>query len=91
MAICEFCKGQIEPGTGKMFVYKDGKIVRFCKSKCEKHHFKLKHKGRTTKWTDEYHRLKKQATKEPVKKEEKVKKAPVKKVKKAPVKTEEEL
>lgn len=65
MASCEFCKGTIEQGTGKMFVHKDGKIVRFCSSKCEKHHFKLRHKGRTTPWTPEFQRLKKQVVKEP--------------------------
>jgi large subunit ribosomal protein L24e len=85
MAICDFCKGTIEQGTGKMFVHKDGKIVRFCSSKCEKHHFKLKHKGRTTAWTPEFQKLKKQAVKEPVKAA-----APPAKAKKATKKTTEE-
>jgi large subunit ribosomal protein L24e len=41
MATCSFCKKEITPGTGKMFVYKEGKILHFCSSKCEK--LTLKH------------------------------------------------
>ncbi|MBU1976009.1 MAG: ribosomal protein L24e family protein [Nanoarchaeota archaeon] len=58
MAKCDFCKQKIGPGTGKKFIQKDGKILDFCSAKCERHVFKLKHKSRTTKWTDEYHKLK---------------------------------
>lgn len=32
---CTFCGSQIEPGTGKMLVKKDGTIQYFCSSKCE--------------------------------------------------------
>lgn len=58
MAKCDFCKHKIEPGTGKKFIQKDGKVLDFCSGKCETHHFKLKHKGRTTKWTAEFQKLK---------------------------------
>jgi len=33
---CSFCGEGIEPGTGKMFVKRDGTIYYFCSSKCEK-------------------------------------------------------
>ena len=28
--VCSFCGSQLEPGTGKMFVKKDGAIFYFC-------------------------------------------------------------
>jgi len=59
MPRCDFCRKQIEPGTGKMFVRKDGKTFDFCSSKCEKNMLKLKRKPRTTKWTVEYADVKK--------------------------------
>ncbi|RMF55151.1 50S ribosomal protein L24e [Candidatus Woesearchaeota archaeon] len=58
MARCSFCANRIPPGTGKMLVMKDGKILHFCSSKCEKNHVKLKHKPRTTRWTHTFHKLK---------------------------------
>ncbi len=36
--ICSFCGGPIEPGTGKMYVRKDGSISFFCSSKCQNNH-----------------------------------------------------
>ncbi|NQV08573.1 50S ribosomal protein L24e [Candidatus Woesearchaeota archaeon] len=51
---CSFCGEQIRPGTGKMFVKIDGKILYFCSSKCDKNMLKLKRKPRKTKWTQEY-------------------------------------
>ncbi|MFH1916878.1 MAG: ribosomal eL24 family protein [Nanoarchaeota archaeon] len=59
MARCDFCKSRIEQGTGKKFIYKDGHISNFCSSKCERHTFRLKHKGRNVRWTEEYQKLKK--------------------------------
>lgn len=50
MAKCSFCKKSIEQGTGKMFVTKDGRIMHFCSTKCEKHTFKLKRNPRKTRW-----------------------------------------
>jgi large subunit ribosomal protein L24e len=32
---CTFCGSELEPGTGKMLVKKDGSIQYFCSSKCE--------------------------------------------------------
>lgn len=36
MRTCSFCNKEIEEGTGKMYVKKDGSIYFFCSSKCEK-------------------------------------------------------
>ena len=47
---CSFCKRRIEPGTGKLFVKKDGSILRFCSSKCEKNMLKLRRNPRKVKW-----------------------------------------
>ncbi|MDY6931468.1 MAG: 50S ribosomal protein L24e [Halobacteriota archaeon] len=33
---CSFCGTVMELGTGKMYVKKDGSILYFCSSKCEK-------------------------------------------------------
>lgn len=63
MAKCTFCGTNINPGTGKMFVKVDGRILYFCSMKCEKQTFKLNHKSRTTKWTDEAQKVKKGAKK----------------------------
>ena len=51
MAKCSYCGKQIEKGTGKIFVKKDGKILNFHNSKCEKNMLKLKRKARNFKWT----------------------------------------
>src|SRR3989304_3414521 len=33
---CSFCGNDIEPGTGKMFIRRDGTGYFFCSSKCER-------------------------------------------------------
>ncbi len=48
---CSFCGNTMEIGTGKMFVKKDGLIMYFCKSKCEKNGLGLKRTPRKFKWT----------------------------------------
>lgn len=50
MKKCSFCGSNIEPGTGKMHVKKDGTVYSFCSSKCEKNMLKLHRNPRTTKW-----------------------------------------
>ncbi|MEM3058793.1 MAG: 50S ribosomal protein L24e [Methanomassiliicoccales archaeon] len=49
--ICSFCGHEIEPGTGRMFVKKDGTIYMFCTSKCYKNMVFLKRVPRRTEWT----------------------------------------
>ena len=44
----------MEPGTGKMYVKKDGTVLYFKNSKCEKNYLKLKRKPLATKWTKFY-------------------------------------
>jgi large subunit ribosomal protein L24e len=50
MAKCNFCSRQIEKGTGKIFVKKDGKILHFCSNRCEKNMLKLKRKASNLRW-----------------------------------------
>ncbi|HTY91530.1 MAG TPA: 50S ribosomal protein L24e [Methanocella sp.] len=47
---CTFCGTQIEPGTGKMLVKKDGTIQYFCSTKCQ-NNSKLGRIPRLTQWT----------------------------------------
>lgn len=51
---CSFCEEEIMPGTGKMYVKKDGKIFYFCSMKCQKNMIKLKRKARVIKWTKSF-------------------------------------
>jgi len=55
---CSFCDKIIEPGTGKMFVKRDGTIFYFCSSKCQKNQ-KLGRVPRKVRWTNHAHNIKK--------------------------------
>ncbi len=48
---CTFCGNQLEPGTGKMFVKKDGTIFFFCSTKCQNNQ-KLGRVPRRVEWTN---------------------------------------
>ncbi len=50
MPKCSFCSGQIEQGTGKIFIENTGKTHWFCSSKCEKNTRKLGRDPRDFKW-----------------------------------------
>ncbi len=52
---CSFCGGEIEPGTGIMYVRNDGSILWFCSSKCFKN-YKMGRKARKLVWTQKYKR-----------------------------------
>ena len=54
MAVCDFCGNAIARGTGKMYVFKTGKIMYFCSSKCEKNMISLKRKPSLFKWTKSF-------------------------------------
>ena len=54
MTTCSFCGKEIEKGTGKQIVKKDGKILNLHAKKCEKNLIKLKRKARNLKWTKHY-------------------------------------
>lgn len=53
MVKCTFCGSELRPGTGKMFVKKDGKLLYFDSRKCEKNMLDLNRKPRETAWTEE--------------------------------------
>jgi large subunit ribosomal protein L24e len=57
---CSFCAAEIEPGTGMMFVKRDGSIYNFCTSSCRKQQLHLGRVGHRLKWT-RAHALKKAA------------------------------
>jgi large subunit ribosomal protein L24e len=48
---CSFCAGEIEPGTGMMFVKRDGTVFHFCSSSCRKQQLNLGRVGHRLKWT----------------------------------------
>lgn len=48
---CSFCAGEIEPGTGSMFVKRDGTVFHFCTSSCRKQQLHLGRVGHRLKWT----------------------------------------
>lgn len=52
--ICSFCGVDIEPGTGKMHVKKDGTIYLFCAHKCYMNMIKMKRVPRRVEWTRAY-------------------------------------
>jgi len=51
---CTFCGNEIEPGTGMMYVKKDGTIYYFCSSKCRKNMLELKRDPKKVRWTKFY-------------------------------------
>jgi large subunit ribosomal protein L24e len=54
--VCTFCGNEIEPGTGKMFIKKDGTIYNFCSMKCQKNLLVLKRIPRRVRWTKNFKR-----------------------------------
>ena len=54
--VCTFCGNEIEPGTGKMFIRKDGTIYNFCSMKCQKNLLILKRIPRRVRWTKNFKR-----------------------------------
>jgi large subunit ribosomal protein L24e len=51
---CSFCADEIEPGTGMMFVKRDGSVFHFCTSSCRKQQLHLHRVGHRLKWTRAY-------------------------------------
>lgn len=58
MRTCSFCGNNVEPGTGKMFVKKDGTIFFFCGMKCQKNMLLMGRIPRRVVWTETYMRAK---------------------------------
>ena len=48
---CSFCAGDIEPGTGQLFVKRDGSLFSFCSSSCRKQQLGLGRVGHRLRWT----------------------------------------
>ena len=48
---CSFCAGEIEPGTGTMYIKRDGTVFHFCASSCRKQQLHLGRVGHRLKWT----------------------------------------
>jgi large subunit ribosomal protein L24e len=48
---CSFCADEIEPGTGIMYVKKDGSVFHFCSTSCRKQQMVLGRVGHRMKWT----------------------------------------
>jgi len=55
---CSFCGEEIEPGTGKMFIKRDGTVFFFCTSKCQKNLLHLGRVPRRVPWTRHYMKVK---------------------------------
>ncbi len=51
---CSFCGEKIQPGTGRMYIKKDGRSYNFCSTKCFKNLVDLKRVPRRTKWSKNY-------------------------------------
>ncbi len=86
--ICSFCGNEIEPGTGRMYVKKDGTVLYFCSSKCYKNMMELHRVPRRVRWTRDYLKEKRIRTgAKEEKKEEKEEKPVKKRVKKTVKKT----
>jgi large subunit ribosomal protein L24e len=80
---CSFCGNDIEPGTGKMYIKKDGTVFYFCQNKCQKNLLKLNRVPHRTRWTTRYGEMK--AVRLAPERKEKAKKK-VKTAKKVPTK-----
>ena len=52
--VCSFSGEEIEPGTGLMYVQRDGTVKWFKNSKARKNAMKLKRNPRKVKWTRYY-------------------------------------
>ena len=52
--ICSFTNEEIEPGTGLMYIKRDGSVMWFRASKARKNSLKLKRNPRRLKWTQRY-------------------------------------
>ena len=87
---CSFCGEPIEPGTGKMYIKKDGTVFYFCSNKCKKNRIDIGRVPRRTRWTVRYAELKASSLKRKKKVEapekEEVKKPRARKVQKKEIK-----
>ncbi len=52
--VCSFSGDEIEPGTGTMYIKRDGTVWWFKNSKARKNMVNLKRNSRKVKWTRHY-------------------------------------
>ena len=52
--VCSFSGEEIEPGTGMMYVRRDGTVLWFKDSKARKNALQLRRNPRRVKWTRHY-------------------------------------
>ena len=64
MAKCVFCGDMIKPGTGFLFVKKDGSAFFFCSRKCERNHQGMHRNPIAVRWTAYFHAEKERAKSE---------------------------
>lgn len=51
MTNCTFCGAAIEPGTGKMYIKRDGSVFHFDSAKCQRNQVGLGRVNRHVRWT----------------------------------------
>ena len=51
---CSFCGDTVVPGTGKMYVKRDGTVLHFCKAKCQRNMVGMGRINRNVGWTQAY-------------------------------------
>ncbi|MBW3582420.1 MAG: 50S ribosomal protein L24e [Euryarchaeota archaeon] len=54
--VCSFCGNNVEPGTGMMYIKRDGTVLMFCTSKCRKNMLELKRVPRRVRWSQHFER-----------------------------------
>lgn len=54
MTDCTFCGKEIEPGTGKMYVKRNGDVYHYCASKCQHNMLGTGRVPRYIKWTKSF-------------------------------------
>lgn len=54
MTECTFCGKEVEPGTGKLYVKRNGDVFHFCSHKCQHNMLGMKRMSRYVKWTKHY-------------------------------------
>ena len=54
--VCSYCGNPLEPGTGKMFVRRDGTVLLFDRKRCQVSMLKHGRVARYVKWTRHYPR-----------------------------------
>ena len=65
---CSFCGADIEVGTGKMYIKRDGTVLHFDTAKCQRNQVGLGRVNRHVKWTNAAHAAKAERKHAPAKK-----------------------